>query len=65
MTVCDLCDQTRECLPKNIEGKQYDICSECWNTLASKLIGKGDTNKVGEPSIADAEKESPRLPGDF
>jgi hypothetical protein len=26
---------------KGIEGKEYDICPECWNPLAQKLNGKG------------------------
>jgi hypothetical protein len=41
MIVCDLCGEARDCLQKEIEGKQYDICSECWNPLAQKLRGKG------------------------
>jgi len=28
-------------LQKEIEGKDYDICSECWNPFAQKLRGKG------------------------
>ena len=65
MIVCDLCGETTECLPKSIEGKEYDICSECWNELARKLKGKGDEKIVRKPSIAKEEQESPRLPGDF
>ena len=41
MTVCDLCGKTTECLQKEIEGREYDICSECWNLLAQRLKGKG------------------------
>jgi ribosome-binding protein aMBF1 (putative translation factor) len=41
MMVCDLCGQTKDCLQKEIEGKEYDICAECWNPLAQKLKGKG------------------------
>jgi hypothetical protein len=62
MIVCDLCGEKRECLPRCIEDKEYDVCSECWNALARKLKGKG---KDREPSVANQEKESPRLPGDF
>jgi len=41
MTVCDLCGKASECLQKEIEGREYDICSECWNPLAQRLKGKG------------------------
>jgi hypothetical protein len=41
MITCDLCGKAKDCLPKEIEGKEYDICSECWNLLAQKLRGKG------------------------
>jgi hypothetical protein len=41
MIICDLCGEAKECLPKEIEHKEYDICSECWGKLAQKLRGKG------------------------
>ena len=41
MITCDLCGEAKNCLPKEIEGKEYDICSECWTLLAQKLKGKG------------------------
>jgi len=31
MIVCDLCGEVKDCLQKEIEGKEYDICAECWN----------------------------------
>jgi hypothetical protein len=43
MIVCDLCGQSKDCLQKEIESKEYDICFECWTTLAEKLRGKGRT----------------------
>lgn len=45
MILCDLCGQAKACSPKQIEGKEYDICSECWNPLAAKLKGKGRVRK--------------------
>ncbi len=27
MILCDLCGETKECLQKEIDGKEYDICS--------------------------------------
>ena len=44
MIICDLCGETKDCLQKEIEGKEYDICSECWNPFAQKLKGKGRVN---------------------
>jgi len=41
MITCDLCGKAKDCLPKEMEGKEYDICSECWEPLAQKLRGKG------------------------
>jgi hypothetical protein len=48
MIVCDLCGQAIECSSKEIEGKEYDICSECWDPLAEKLKGKGRVKKEQE-----------------
>ena len=48
MILCDLCGQARECLQKEIEGKEYDICAECWNPVAEKLKGKGRKIKERE-----------------
>ena len=70
MIVCDLCGQAKECLQKEIEGKEYDICSECWNPLAEKLKGKGRVNKDREtvflpPLPAEPKREEPRpAPGE-
>jgi hypothetical protein len=41
MNLCDLCGHAKECTPRQIEGKEYDISAECWNPLAEKLKGKG------------------------
>ena len=43
MVICDLCGEAKECLQKEIEGKEYDICSECWKPFAQRLMGKGRT----------------------
>ena len=51
---CDLCNEIRECSPREIEHVEYDICSECWNALESKLKGKGrpkqEVKAVGQPT---------------
>jgi ribosome-binding protein aMBF1 (putative translation factor) len=66
---CDLCGETMKCLQKEIDGKEFDICSECWNALAEKLKGKGRVKKGREtvllppPSVREDEKPKP-LPGE-
>jgi hypothetical protein len=46
MIICDLCGESKNCLQKEIEGKEYDICSECWNRFAQRLT-KGERPKEG------------------
>jgi hypothetical protein len=41
MIQCDLCGKKNPCRQREIEGKAYHICSECWTPLARKLKGKG------------------------
>jgi hypothetical protein len=71
MIICDLCGEARDCLHKEIEGREYDICSECWNPLAQKLRGKGrlrnrETVFLPPPRvIKEREHEEPEaLPGE-
>lgn len=45
MVTCDLCGEAKECLQKEIEGKEYDVCSDCWTPFEQKLRGKGRTKK--------------------
>ena len=69
MIICDLCGKPKDCLPRIIEGKEYDICFDCWNPLAQKLAGKG-REKGREivllpPPNKELEEEPPEpLPGD-
>jgi len=51
MILCDLCGGAKQCQPKEIEGKEYDICRDCWNPLAQKLKGKGRVKKEQEREI--------------
>ncbi len=71
MIICDLCGEVKDCLRKEIEGKEYDICAECWNPLAQKLKGNGrakEQETVFLPPrkvIAEREDEKPSpLPGE-
>jgi hypothetical protein len=70
MIICDLCGETKICLRKEIEGKEYDLCSECWTPLAQRLKGKGrpknrETVFLPPPrQVKDDEGEDPKpLPG--
>jgi ribosome-binding protein aMBF1 (putative translation factor) len=45
MITCDLCGQAKDCLQKEIEGREYDICPDCWRPLERKLRGKGRAKK--------------------
>ena len=68
MIMCDLCDEAKDCRPKEIDGKEYDICSECWNPFAEKLRGKGraknrETVFLPAPTISkEREEEEPGPP---
>jgi hypothetical protein len=69
MIVCDLCGHTRPCLQKEIEGKEYDICSDCWNPIAEKLKGKGrvpaERETVFLPALpSEPEPEVKPVPGE-
>jgi len=67
MIICDLCGEARDCLQKDIEGKEYDICAECWNPLAQKLKGKGraiNRELVLLPPDAVKEPEEEERPGE-
>jgi ribosome-binding protein aMBF1 (putative translation factor) len=67
VTVCDLCGQSKECLQKDIDGREYDICTECWEPLAAKLKGKGRAKKKREPVFLppltkEPERQEPKPP---
>ncbi len=69
MTTCDLCGMAKDCLQKEIEGREYDICSDCWNPLAQKLRGKGRARNrevvLLPPLMKEQEHEDPEpLPGE-
>lgn len=69
MILCDLCGEANQCLKRQIDGKEYDICGKCWNPLAEKLKGKGRVKKEREtvflpPLTQEPEpKELKPLPG--
>jgi len=68
MILCDLCGQAKECLQKEIDGREFDICADCWRPLEEKLKGKGRVKKTREivflppPTVPEREPEAPRTP---
>ena len=72
MIICDFCGKAKSCLQKEIERKEYDICSECWEPLAQKLRGKGrekfrEMVLLPPRTIKEGEEEEPKpqpLPGE-
>jgi len=70
MITCDLCGKAKDCQQKEIDGKEYDICSECWDSLTQKLKGKGrekhrETVFLPPRPFEEREDEEPRpLPGE-
>jgi len=63
MILCDLCGQAKKCLKKKIDGKEYDICSDCWTPLAEKLKGKGRVTMEPEPPPKPVPGEPPKIWG--
>ena len=70
MHKCDLCNEVRDCVPKVIGDKEYDICPECWKALEEKLKGKGI--RIVKPVILlpdpreskQRKDEEPQFPGE-
>jgi hypothetical protein len=58
---CDLCGQVKECLQKEIDHKEYDICRECWDELQAKLQGKGRVKESREIILLPA-RDKPEKP---
>ena len=64
MILCDLCGQAKECLQKEIDSREFDICADCWRPLEEKLKGKGRVKKTREmiflpPRTAPAPEREP------
>jgi hypothetical protein len=51
--------------PDAIDGREYDICADCWRPLAEKLKGKGRAKKNRErvflppASVPEREPQAP------
>ena len=48
MILCDLCGNQKECFKKEIDGREFDICTDCWRPLEEKLKGKGRQKRKRE-----------------
>jgi hypothetical protein len=59
---CDFCDQVRDCVPRQIEQMEYDVCADCWKELISKLKGKGRPKKTQRTTASSPEVLIPELP---
>lgn len=70
MITCDLCGKAKDCSQKEIDGKEYDICFDCWRPMALKLRGKGrerhrETVFLPQRPLKEQEEEKPQpLPGE-
>ena len=62
MILCDLCGQTKDCAQHEIDGREYDICAECWNPLAERLKGKGRVKKEREMVLLPPLQKDPEAP---
>jgi ribosome-binding protein aMBF1 (putative translation factor) len=66
--LCDLCGGQKECLQKEIDGREFDICGDCWRQIEEKLEGKGRVKRRREmvflpPRPApEREPEEPKSP---
>jgi ribosome-binding protein aMBF1 (putative translation factor) len=48
MKSCDLCGKAVDCRPREIDGREFDVCDRCWHPLAEKLRGKGRAKETFE-----------------
>jgi len=64
--LCDFCGNQKECFQKEIDGREFDICADCWRPLEEKLRGKGRSKRKREmvflPPPITPEPEEPKTP---
>lgn len=65
MIVCDLCGEPKDCVQRQIEGREYDICPDCWEPIAKRLKGKGRARREREtvfvpPLTSEPEPQGPK-----
>lgn len=52
MILCDWCGQAKECLQREIDGREFDVCGDCcrqrpWNESPMKQKGRRATEDFG------------------
>jgi hypothetical protein len=64
--LCDLCGKQKECFQREIDDREFDICTDCWRPLEEKLRGKGRSKRKREvvflPPQITPEPEEPKTP---
>ncbi len=57
MIICDLCGIAKDCLQKEIEGKEYDICSvfRMLEPVRTKAEGERQSEESGNRVLTTAE----------
>ena len=48
MMSCDLCGKPAECLLKEIDGEEFDVCVDCWHPLSDKISSHGRVKEIFE-----------------
>src|SRR5215472_4563449 len=46
--LCDLCGNQKKCFQREIDGREFDICADCWRPLEEQLRGKGRSKRKRE-----------------
>ena len=64
MIVCDLCGEVKECVVRQIEDREYDICEACWSPMEARLKGKGRPVKEREIVLLPRVESGPPTPGE-
>ena len=64
MILCDWCGQAKECLQKEIDGREFDICADCWRPIEEKLKGKGRPKRRREMVFLPPQTAPEREPDD-
>ncbi len=62
MIVCDMCGEVKECVQRQIDGREYDICEACWNPVGEKLKGKGRAKREREMVFLPPLETTPEIP---
>jgi len=67
MILCDWCGEAKECLRKEIDEREFDICADCWRSIEEKLKGKGRLKRRRDTvflpqTTPERERDEPKRP---